>query len=395
MRRRGRILLVLALTATVVFSYAYHQIFNATVDRRPSTYSAYSTGAKALYLLLKEMNIPVGRHERPLMNLNQQGTLVVLGPLSRPPAGKELIALKKWIAHGNTLVLLYGLPTDDWRKELLKSPGNKAQVYRTRMATAFGLQIKGFDHGDRGAAQANVAGLPEPLNISVSREFRWTDFHKDWEVLTQDEQGPIIMKRRMGGGAVYAVSDTSLFSNTFINKDQNVRFALALLLSGKSRNVIFDEYHHGYSKSQTVSSMMLSSVFLWIFLQIVVAAALFIYSRRAYHAGRFKTLAEPAGRSSLEYVYSMANIFETVKAGAPALEAIFQRFVSKTAKKLGAPVASLMKGEISTGRTIHGAAPPEALIREVQSAIESEAKPARCLELAKKLAEARSSMDKR
>lgn len=117
---------------------------------------------------------------------------------------------------------------------------------------------------------------------------------------------------------------------------------LALLLEqGRPREILFDEYHHGHIATYSFWGYVGSSVFALIFLQVAVGGALFFYSRRARNAGRFRSLSRPAGRSTMEYVNSMAGVFETSRGGYLALEALLRRFLGRVTRTTGAPLKVL------------------------------------------------------
>jgi hypothetical protein len=383
MARKHKILILLLFPVLITLSWFFTSTPDSTERRKPTTYSTAPRGAKALYLLLKELGLPVERFRQKASKLKPLGALVIYEPLDRWVSSNEVTDLKRWIQRGGNLVIVYGLPFTP-----LEDLGQAQKTKRTgSFKLDFGLEdlqlkAKWFRNSDRKILPIKLDNLDETLEISVSEEIRWDTPKSDWEIILKDDSGPLLVRKKMGKGFVCALSDPTIFSNRYIREAQNAGFALALLLDkNKSRRVFFDEYHHGFSMEEGLSKMVYSSVFMWIFLQLVVGIGLFFYSRRASHSGRFRTLDQPPGRSSTEYVKSMANVLESSKAGTVALEAILKRRLGRLSRKLGIPLAGLKKGEW----------PPSldpkigALLDKSRRAIQIEETPEGCVSLVREL----------
>lgn len=310
MSRKQKIIVVLLLPILVTLLWFLKSGPDPAERTKPTTYSTAPKGAKALFLLLKELNVPVERFREKPSKLKDRGTLVIYEPLERLVSGKEFSDLKHWVGRGSNLVVVYGLsfPWIDDDDEITETKDGRG--FKSRFGLGdLQLEAKRFKNARRTTLSVAVENLKEPLEISVSNRIRWETPKSDWEVMVKDEKGPILVRKKIGKGFIYALSDPTIFSNQYLRKEQNARFALALLLAKNSPpKVLFDEYHHGFSMEDGLAEMVSSSVFLWVFLQLLVGLALFFYSRRASHGGRFRSLDPPAGRSSTEYVMSMANV---------------------------------------------------------------------------------------
>jgi len=364
----------------------------------PSTYSVHPKGLKALYLTLQELGVPVKRFRRTLSRLgSEQGVLVMVDPRRAPFGSRETKKLKQWIKKGNRLILFQG----PGRKKP-KKPDEKAEKKKGRtpwegrfdpIAHKFGLKIKRTEEAGRETLAVSIPGLEGAGPISVSRIARWSDTPDDWTRLAGDDRGPVLLIKEMGEGSVVALCDPTLPSNRYLKREHNLRLVLALLLNGgKPAAVLFDEYHHGHALSDSLAGYLNSSVFSWIMLQIMVGAALFFYSRRARQSGRYRSLALPKGRSSLEYVDSMAHIFESCKASSVALEAILSRFIGRLSRSSGVSRLRLDDGSIDKIRV---RAPAESgdvtgLVRDCRQALAAPdttegADPDKALALARRL----------
>jgi hypothetical protein len=168
---------------------------------------------------------------------------------------------------------------------------------------------------------------------------------------------------------------------------------MALILGKNTpKEIFFDEYHHGHILADKLSGYVASTVFAWILFQGLVGVVLYSYSRRARQSGRYLPTSGPIGRSSLEHVDSMAHIFESCKAGSAALEAIFKRFISQTARRMGArPIDLESKNSLIPAK--HGDSHDlRSIVADCRAFIKSEGNPEQALTIAKRLAETADSM---
>ena len=204
------------------------------------------------------------------------------------------------------------------------------------------------------------------------------------------------MSRKFGKGEIVAISDASLPSNAELSQAQNLRLILALLIAKPPEKIIFDEYHHGHTIQDTFWNYFGASIFALVLLQSIVGAAIFFYSKRASYAGRFKSLAISKGRSSLEYVDSMANIFQSCAAGSAALEPIFNRFLSQFSRKTGIPL-KMIANDFSNAVAFQETTRKQdlaGLVTECRNTVSTEAEPAKALGLARRLATVRAGMNR-
>lgn len=364
----------------------------------PSTFSPGPGGTKALYLMLEELGLPVTQLRLPFDKLGKlQGTLVAIEPDVVDFGEEEAAKLKTWIRNGNRLVIFEG-----GERPRVKIPFytalNKQKLMRSlkpqSLASRFGLRKKRGDDTSRSVTVVNSKRLFGVEAVNVSAKDRWQEPPEAWTTWLEDEHGPIIVSRKMGKGAVIAVSDASMLSNSFIPLEQNVRLLPAILLGpGRPEKILFDEYHHGHFLQENIQTYFASSVFGLLFVQALVGCVLILYSRRAGNVGRYRSLTQPRGRSSLEYVDSMANFLESAKADSVALEAVLQRFLGRLARRSGVPTARLDENSLhKAGTHMPEGSDPAKLIRKCRRAIESHESSERMLGLAQEVAEMRSKL---
>ncbi len=399
--RRGLILgisllFIIAATSVVLTFRAFER-----PPAFPTTYSEGPYGCKALYLVLKELDLPVERFRLPLKKLEaHDGVLVIIDPRRIPYAKREIKTIKEWIKKGNRLLLFQGPSAAASGKKTDKDTERKLQQMMGGMfnywSKQFGLEvISDFDSRERASIKASLGENDEIGLINISTESRWKDVPEEWTVLAKDVKGPVLVTRELGKGRITALSDITLPANKFIGEEKNLRLVLALLLGPeRPQAILFDEYHHGSVISGSLSGYIGSSVFLWVLLQCALGAVLFFYSTRARFAGRFRSLTEPQGRSTLEYVQSMANIFASCKAGGTALDAILKRFLVELSKKSGISVKKLENhsgpGDSGIARSISPAT--GELVARCQKAVRTDGDPETALALARRLATERERL---
>ncbi len=399
MSTRNKLILILSFLIVTVLGVV---IAGSDRDRsefyRPTTYSPGPGGTKALYLMLEELGLPVTQFRLPFDRLGKQrGTLVTIEPDVVDFGKEETAQLKTWVKKGNRLLIFEGgerkrfkIPfyTALDKRKLLRSLNPQS------LAVKFGIKKK--KKGDASRSVTTVTGdhLPGVGTLSVSDRSRWKEPPEDWTTWVADKRGPIVVSRKMGKGQVVAVSDASMLSNGFIPLEQNVRLLPAILLEKKRpQKILFDEYHHGHFLQESIRTYFSSSIFGLLLVQALVACLLFFYGRRACNVGRYRSLSRPAGRSSLEYVDSMANLLESAKADSVALEAVLRRFLGRLARRCGVPADRLDDNSLhKVGIRLPEGTDPANLIRECRKAIEFHESSERMALLAGKVAEMQSKL---
>jgi hypothetical protein len=400
MSRRQKTLLLLAFPlVALVSALLVGQGSNLELVPSSSSYSAGRAGTKALYLLLQELKLSPSRYRRAFRDLESfPGTMIVANPQYAeftPSQGRDLEA---WVKKGNRLIIFEAAGA--WSIWPRASGGQYTSISGRRdrgPARYFGLKMKEFPDQPRKTLTASLPGFSGEIGISVSCETRWLKPSSDWTVLAKDDSGPLLLTKKLGDGRIFACSDPSIISNRYLDREQNLRLALGLV-AGKEhrREVFFDEFHHGYRLEESFWTYVGSSVFAWLFFQIAIGFAVFFYSRRAEIAGRFRSLSPRGGRSTTEYVDSMANIFESCKADSAALEAILDRFLGRVSRVLGIPLKSLDRASLSRSavRLPGGTEDLSGLIERCRRVIRT-GEPREIVAMARELAIQESTLDDR
>jgi len=318
--------------------------------------------------------------------------LIAVEPWQVQFTEREIAKLKQWVSEGNRLLIFAGRANPRPKEWSLLAPTDTSIKPRGKgqnsLARKLGLRAKRFPNSSRTTLKISSPRVFGVNTLSISNATRWRPVSEEWTVIAADAAGPIIVSKKLDKGEVWAVSDATIVTNQSISLQQNVRLVPAVALEQtRPDNVLFDEYHHGYSLPESFWAYVGSTLFAWIMIQGLVGGVLFFYSKRAHYSGRFRSLGTRPGRSTLEYVHSMANIFESSRAGSLALDAVLQRFLCRLARKAGAPLKDLDRHSIEDIVARTGVGPDCAgLVEQCRRAVASHRESPEILKLARKLA---------
>ncbi len=292
----------------------------------PSTYNAKGTGSKGLFLWLQELGLQVRRWERPLTDLPDEATvLLVLGP-RLPLEEQELKALEEWVREGGVLVL-----ADDTVGGPLPGVWAGAPVLR------FGLRPR---VGDK--AGSLRPAFPSPYAVGVERiqpagRVRFQrQVSEGWAPLFADQTGDVVAIKRLGEGRLIAVADPGLFSNARLEVEGHARLALNIVRDHvKGGVVLVDEFHHGHGHDDGFFRYLKGTAAPWILAQAALAFLAFLLARGT-RFGAPVPAGEDARASSLEYVGALGDLYHRAGARRLAVAALARSFRRNLAEALGA-----------------------------------------------------------
>ena len=279
----------------------------------PTTYSAGSEGAKAAYLLLQESGNPVSRWQRPLAELPD-------------PAGKTLVLADPEEA-----------PTRQDKKQVEKFISGGGHVIATGMfATAFlptGSSLPDFVEGmlwKKERALSPSAITRQAPEITLAPQARWQS-DDSATPLYGDEDNVRVVKYAFGKGEVMWWASATPLTNAGLREPGNLEFLLASIGDSR-REVLWDEYIHGYR--ETLGASLVRSPLLWLVLQctLLATAILLTFSRRS---GPVLQPIHDVRRSPLEFVQTLGGLYQRAGAGSVAVDIAYQRFRYWLTRRLG------------------------------------------------------------
>jgi hypothetical protein len=291
----------------------------STDEDIPSTYSAASGGSKAAFLLLRESGYHVDTWEKPLRDLPAgRDTTLVLAEPAGFPAGGEKQKLAEFLNSGGRLIAAgrfagFYLPTDE---ETAAPLGGDAW---TRVPA---LSLSPI-----------TRAAPE---ITLAPRAYWRD-HAKVVPLYGEIDKPVVVEYKVGEGSVLWLAEPAPLTNAGLKEPGNLEFMLAAIGKPEGKQILWDEYVHGYERSNITAKSR--SVIGWIGLQLAIfaVAILATYSRRS---GPVWIPEAESRLSPLEFVRTLGGLYQHANASSVAVEIFYQRFRYLLTRRLGVSIHS-------------------------------------------------------
>lgn len=336
------LLVVLAVVILLVFinrgaKHVHHDTW------LPSSYNPVGAGSMAFFETLQDLHWPVERWRDPLSRLDQYGsgnTLIITRsrtgapPVTFTEQEKEL--LLDWTKEGNTLVLLGAMSDWDDTRDLLRAFGfgvpDKApnvdmlwQVLRTQAEETVEIPSA----ADSGFTGTLVLPKTEPLPPITAEGTR---------ILFEQRGNAFLVSVPYGGGHVICGTSDRLLSNTWLAKGDNLAVVLALLApkGQPPHHLFFEESHHGFSAVYAMVHLLdQPGVRFAGMLSLLGALAFFASSLVRF--GPVIPLQPPQGRSTLEFVDSIADLYLRADLRNDTMHYLFTETHQQVLQRLNLP----------------------------------------------------------
>jgi uncharacterized protein DUF4350 len=292
----------------------------------PSLYSTSPDGARAAYLLLRELGRRVQPWERPPSELleDSRNSVLILANPSELPGEADRKALLAFIKKGGT-VLFTGPRVNLFFTDARVSddedtlPG-KWTSYESRFPSA-------YTHG---------AG-----KITLDPEALWDATHSQVG-LYGDPQFSVVVSWRLGEGELLWWAAAGPLTNSGITRGDNLNLFLNAVSNPRAKRgdqprVYWDEYFHGQQAS--LWGYFQKTPVPWGLLQIAILG---IFVLLAY-ARRNGPTAIPPGvsrLSPLEFVDTLGGLYERAHGEPAVVAAVCQRFRAVLTRQLRLPLAT-------------------------------------------------------
>lgn len=280
-------------------------------------YTSYSTdgqGAKALYLLLEKLGYKPKRLRTPkFAGLRANGLAVILAPDQLPIGETDTERLLEWVQQGNTLLFAPGRSEDQLTKAL-GITRHQRQSGKTFIAPVSSTNLTAGIQG---------ISIQSEDRVLIKRSY-------DFPVVQHfgDSAGGVVVSMSEGEGTVIVVSDPYLLTNAGLPVAGNLDLFVNILFShaADAGTVYFDEYHHGFERRPSIFHLLAGTSLGWALLQVAIAVILLMFSR-ARRFGQPKPMLKETHRSSLEYVTSLAGIYQSARASDQVLSNLYNRLM--------------------------------------------------------------------
>jgi hypothetical protein len=288
-----------------------------------SSYETRSGGAKATYTLIEELGYRVERWSNPPTALPEdaQDTLFVIPISQRMVTDDERVALNRFVGRGGT-VLTAG-PT----ASILSSDAGPVPELPSRSWISY-------------AAQA-----PHPLNrdvgaITMPKGWYWDQSAADVPLFGEGEKTVAVLINRGKGRIIWLASPVPL-SNAGLKAKGNAEFLGNVLALAGSRRVLWDIYFSqdapGKHSPYRVPALIAAGAQLLFIFGLVV----FTHSRRSGPERAF--LEGPQPMSQMEFVDTLASLYQTAEAGNICVQIAYARFAYLAARRFGLAATNVNK----------------------------------------------------
>jgi Domain of unknown function (DUF4350) len=287
----------------------------------PSTYSTQSAGARAAYLLLSELHYPVRRWEEPPTELHgSRGCLLILVDPFQPASDKERGALLAFVKNGGHILFtgrnLRAYFRDAQLSSEIPDPGWKTLSAAIPSRLARGVQ-----------------------KVVMQAEAYWGAISESQLPLYSDSNAVAIVSWKVGGGEILWWAGPTPLTNAGITHEDNLALFLNAVgaFPGGFSKIYWDEYFHGQRSSLWSYVEKTSLVWGLPQLGLVAFAIVFSLSRRR---GPIYAPAEVSRLSPLEFVDTLASLYEKAGAASSALGVSYQRLRALLTRQLSLPAAT-------------------------------------------------------
>ncbi len=249
-----------------------------------------------------------------LTGMSADGLTIILAPDHPPISDAAAKRLMEWVQQGNTL-LFAPAKREDKLAQSLAIELHQRKPMRTSLAPLLPTEL--------------TAGIQRLAVRSGNRiHTQKTDAVRHFG----DSSGAVVISFQQGAGTAIVLSDPYLVANEGLPEGDNLNLFVNILFSftKDSRTVYFDEYHHGFERRPTVLHLLKGTTIGWALIQVLLAIIILLYSR-GRRFGRPKPVLKETHRSSMEYVTSLAGIYQNAQASVLALSNLYERLARSVA----------------------------------------------------------------
>ncbi|HUB68610.1 MAG TPA: DUF4350 domain-containing protein [Candidatus Methylacidiphilales bacterium] len=338
------LLAVLALVALLAF-FARAPHHGPGETWLPSSFNPTGAGSMAFYQTLADLNWPVDRWRDPLSRLANFGsgnTLII----TRSPVGarayftdQEIELLTEWMKRGNTLLLMGALTQSEDMRAMLRACGFRVSEPAHPVSDIFEsldfrakppIELEPFNP----AADSGTLVLPQCaplLFIGPAGE----------KVLWQGNDGPYATEAPVGAGHVICIASDRLFSNACLNRGDNLAIVLRLLAPGGAvpHHLFFEESHHGFPSTFPLARL-LDHPGVRFAGMLALLGLLAFFGSSLLRFGPVVPIQPSPGRSALEFVDSIADLYQRADLRHDTLKYLFTETHQRVLHRLNLPPAA-------------------------------------------------------
>jgi hypothetical protein len=290
-----------------------------------SSYAAHPDGARAAFLLLKELGYHVDRSFEPVTAIRHapEQTALVLANPSEEPSEQDVQALQTFVDRGGLV-----LATGPVAATFLPGVPHKSQ----RRGDATGPRPSRSRRQDRALPGALTEGV-EAIDLPTATAP--LPLESPYVVIYGTDQAPAVVTARFEKGHAVWWTGSAPLANGGIGRPRHVELLVNTLGPPGPRTVLWDEFYHGHTRS--FWSYLAATPFFFAVLQLagMAGVALFTFARRRRPIRQ--RVVEPR-TSPLEFIDTMGGLYERARASAAAVSTVYAHVRRRLLTALGLPL---------------------------------------------------------
>ncbi len=351
---------VVAFTTLVIIFFGRPQT-GTTNFWEASSFNPNLRGHKALYVTLSELHWPVARWQESYRELS--GTNQVL-LMARNSLGRrynleplEIDQLLNWVKAGNHLILFGDFADSKDARPLLKQLGfpdspplsagdrifeqgsqllssKRKEIHLSGLVT-----IPETDASKKPGGMVMEQCLPLPSNLPPAESSKGPfALHPLSILLGANDALTYGLRVFHGQGSVTFIASSSLIDNTFLPQAHNLPFVLSLLQpqSKLPEKIWFEEAHHGYRTTFALMDLFRHPGVKLALGQILIGVLVYL-SAQLFRFGPIRPLHRETGRSTVEFVNSLANLYRRADIRKDIVEMLFRETHASILRKFNLP----------------------------------------------------------
>jgi hypothetical protein len=281
----------------------------------PSIYASGSGGARAAYLLLRDLQFDVRAWEEPpagLTALTLPAVLILAEP-SESPSKADVASLRKFVEAGGRVLFCGASIPKFFPKAEVSDPVE-------------GIEWKEF------SANLPSATTRDADRVVLRPEVYWGPTDASQLPLYGSEDSAAVVSWRIGKGEVLWWAGATPLTNAGITRSGNLNLLLNSV--GVGTSIYWDEYFHGQRES--LFSYVEKTPVVWAGTQILLVAVilLFTFSRRS---GPVVMPGSVSRLSPLEFVDTMGALYQHAGASSIPVDVSRRRLRLLLTRRLGLP----------------------------------------------------------
>jgi hypothetical protein len=284
----------------------------------PSIYASGSGGARAAYLLLRDLHFHVRAWEEPPARLNALTlpAVLILAEPSESPSKADIASLRKFVEAGGRVLFCGASIPKFFPKAEVSDPVE-------------GIEWKEF------AANLPSATTRGADRVVIRPEVYWGPTDASQLPLYGSEDSVAVVSWKLGKGEVLWWAGATPLTNAGITRSGNLNLFLNSV--GVGTPIYWDEYFHGQRVS--LFSYVGKTPVVWAGVQVLLAALflLFTFSRRS---GPIVMPSSVSRLSPLEFVDTMGALYQHAGASSIPVDVSRRRLRLQLTRRLGMPSAT-------------------------------------------------------